>query len=486
MNISRIRIQSRIKSKKLSYLLCIIMIFTFVSPITFSYGDYERVQSGEKAIGDEYIDFMINTIKSNYKYEITEEELYKGAYKGIMDALDKHSVYFDPNEFENFMASSGGEFGGIGITVSPTENGYIDIIAPIEDTPAYRAGIKAGDVIVEISGEDIKDWSIDQAVNVMRGEPGTTIDIGITRSGVNGIINMSIVREIIKINPVKYEIDGDTAYLRITSFNSNTSENVLKALGEFNRKNVKGIVLDLRGNPGGYLDEVLKVAEYFVKPGKELLYVDYKYQVDEVFTSESLPIFSGKPIVVLIDEGSASAAEILSGILKDHGLATLVGEKTYGKGTVQNLLPLNNGGAMKLTIAEYLTPSRNKIDGVGISPNIEYVDPIIITDDEYSNLVPMLENKEYSTLGDTGLNVYGAQQRLKLLGYKVEINGIFDKATKDSIISYQKALGLKTDGILGKTTISSINKRIEIERKDEEDVTLIKGKEILKNIMKSK
>lgn len=481
----RFLFQNQYETKHLLALVFLI-IMTLINPIPLTYGDYIRSANAEATSGDVYIDFMIDTIKSNYKYDITEEELYKGAYKGIMDVLDKHSVYFDPIEFADFMASAGGEFGGVGITVSPAESGYIDIIAPIEDTPAYRAGIKAGDVIIEINGEDIKDWSIEKAVSIMRGDPGTSIDIGIRRSEVSGLIKLSIVREIIKINPVKYETDGDIGYMRITSFNSNTSENVLNALGEFNRNGVKGLVIDLRGNPGGYLDEVLKIAEYFVKPGKELLYVDYKYQTDEVFNAQSLPVFSGKPIIVLIDEGSASASEILAGILKDHEIATLVGGNTYGKGTVQNLLPLNNGGAMKLTIAEYLTPSRNKIDGVGIKPNIEYKDPIVITEESQSQLVPMTETKEYSKLGDLGLNVYGAQQRLKLFGYDVKLNGSYDKATKDSVIIFQSTSGMKADGILGSVTLEKLNRKIEAEVNNEDDVVLIKGKEILTNLINAK
>lgn len=471
-------------AKKHALVLLSFIMMTFINPIPINYGHYIESAKDETLSGDIYIDFMIDTIKANYKYDITDEELYKGAYKGIMDTLDKHSVYFDPIEFADFMASAGGEFGGIGITVSPAKSGYIDIIAPIEDTPAYRAGIKAGDIIEEINGEDIKDWSIEKAVSIMRGDPGTSINVGIRRSEVNGLIKLSIVREIIKINPVKYEIDSDIGYMRITSFNSNTSENVLNALGEFNRNAVKGMIIDLRGNPGGYLDEVLKVAEYFVKPGKELLYIDYKYQVDEVFNAQSLPVFSGKPIVVLIDEGSASASEILAGILKDHEIATLVGENTYGKGTVQNILPLNNGGAMKLTIAEYLTPSRNKIDDVGVKPNIEYKDPIVITTDDESELVPMTETKEYSKLGDIGLNVYGAQQRLKLFGYDVALNGSYDKVTKDSVIIFQSASGMKADGILGIATLEKLNKKVKAEVNNEEDVVLLKGKEILTNLIK--
>lgn len=400
----------------------------------------------------EYIQFLMNVIKENYKYDITEEELYKGVYKGMFDALDVHSTYFTSDEFDNFNASAFGEFGGIGITVTANEDGYIDIIAPIEDTPGFRAGIQAGDIIIKVNGEDIKEWTLEKAMSVMRGEPGTKVTLGIKRSGVENLINFDITREIIKVNPVKYSIEDEMGILKISSFNANTSENVLNAIGYFKENDVKGLVIDLRGNPGGSLTEVLKVADYFVSPGKELLYIDYKGDNDEIINSSTIPVFTGKPIAVLINDGSASASEILSGILQDYGIAEIIGQNSYGKGTVQTVLDLTNGGGIKLTIAEYLTPGRHKIDGVGIKPDIEVSNLPLIQKETVSKLVPMSEIKDYSVMDSIGLNVYGAQERLKLLGYDVDVDGKYSKKTMDSLIKFQKDYNLKADGILGKAT----------------------------------
>lgn len=427
-------------------LTIILLIMTLIMP---SYSaTYDITNSINKDIDVEYLNRMINTILGNYKYDITREELYNGMYKGLFEALDKHSMYFTKEEFKEFSIETKGEFGGLGIVVTLEEGGYIRVVSPIEDTPAYRAGIKSKDLIVKINGEDIKEYSLEKAVSIMRGEPGTKITLGIKRE--DKIINIEITRAIIKVNPVEYEIKNAVGILRIKEFNNLAVDGVNKALKEFKEKNVKGIIIDLRNNPGGLLTSVLDIADNFVENDKELLYIDYKND-DKVYKSTREKIID-KPLVVLINGGSASAAEILTGIIKDYKLGTIIGENSYGKGTVQTLMGDENKGGFKFTIAEYLTPSKNKIDGIGIKPDIEIKALEPIDKEKIKTLVKFLDKRLITSVGDVSISVLAAEERLELLGYKVEVDGIYDKNSKEIIKEFQKKYNLKSDGILGKNT----------------------------------
>lgn len=449
-------------------ILSLLMMFALIMPSFTSYSQ-DFIINGENMTKDEYLKYMIEIVKTNYKYDISEEDLYNGIYDGLFNALDKHSMYFEPSEYEEFNISSVGEFGGIGITIESSEEGYIKVVSPIKNTPGFKAGISTGDIIKEVDGVDIKDWPLEKSLDTMRGTPGEKITLGIQKNGEYKITNVSIIREIIKVNPVESEISKDNiGILTITSFNQNAAENVLIALNEFKAKNIKGLVIDLRNNPGGSLSEVLNISDFFVETGKELLYVDGKNSNDETFKSVITPVLKKMPMAVLINGSSASASEILSGVLQDYNLATVIGSNSYGKGTVQTIYDMPNGSGIKITIAEYLTPSHKKIDGVGIKPNIEVKDDFLLLKEkkeEISKFVPMLEKKEYRYSGETGLNIYGAQQRLKLLAYDVNVNALLDIKTINAIKKFQLDYNLKADGVLGANTIKELEKRTSLDNK---------------------
>ncbi len=477
---------SRIDSSRLrKILVSLIMSIILTLPTSISYTQDYMIDTGELS-RDDYLDYMIELIQSDYKYDITEEALYNGIYKGLFDALDKHSVYFEPKEYQMFNVSTSGEFGGIGITIELNEEGYLTIVSPIKNTPGFRAGLSTGDVVKEVNGQDIKDWSLERSLEVMRGKPGTEILLGIQKAGDDKITDVRIIREIIKIVAVEHElIDDNIGLISISSFSDNVSRDFAQALRDLKGKNVKGLVIDLRNNPGGSLREVLNIADLLVDRGNELLYVDVKGQNDEVFNSVISPLIKDMPMVVLINESSASASEILSGVLKDYDLATIIGTNSYGKGTVQNIYDLPNGAGLKITIAEYLTPSRNKIDGVGISPDIIIKDEKSLVEShlqDISSFAPMKESLVYKYLGQSGLNIYGAQQRLDLLGYDLEINAVLDQKTIDALKSFQSTHGLKADGVLGSHTVKTLD-NIFIKPENEKDKVMDKALEVLKSAM---
>lgn len=467
-------------------LVSLFMIFTLIiSSTTISFSQTFLIDDG-KLTNEDYLEYMIELIKSEYKYDITEDTLYSGIYKGLFDTLDKHSVYFEPKEYQSFNVNVSGEFGGIGITIELNEEGYLTIVSPIKNTPGFRAGLSTGDVVKEVDGVDIKDWSLEKSLEVMRGEPGTEILLGIQKANDSKITDVKIIREIIKLVALEHEIiDDNIGLISISSFSDHISRDFADAVEDLLDNNISGLVIDLRNNPGGSLREVLNIADLLVDRGNELLYVDVKGPNDEVFNSAISPLIRDMPMVVLINESSASASEILSGVLKDYDLATIIGSNSYGKGTVQNIYDLPNGAGLKITIAEYLTPSRNKIDGVGISPDILIKDEKSLVAShlqDISNFAPMKEDKLYKNLGQSGLNIYGAQQRLDLLGYDIEINAVMDQKTIDALKSFQSTHNLKADGVLGSHTVKTLND-IFIKPENEKDKVMEKAIEVLKGAM---
>ncbi len=430
---------------------------------------------------DERIDYlksMIKYIEANYANEITEEELMEGIYKGLFSTLDPHSNYFEPEAFESFNISTSGNFGGIGISVGVRDD-RITVIAPLEGTPGDKAGVKAGDTIISVDDEDMSGYPLEKAVELMRGEPGTKVKLGIKRNNQDKVLYFDIIRDIIEINPVNYEILTEKlGYIKIVQFNDNTSENVDKALEEFKNKGVQGIILDLRNNPGGLVSEAVNVADSFVPKGP-VVHIDRKNKERQTYnsTNEKIDI----PVVVLVNGGSASASEIVAGAIQDTKSGTIVGTQTYGKGTVQTVTPITNGGGIKLTIAEYLTPNERSIDGVGIKPDIIVKNLENINKEEVETFVPMIEEVK-PTLGSKGLNVFGAQQRLGFIGYEiVKPAGIMDEATFEAIKQFQKSNGLHSYGVLDYTTRDKLNeKTIEVYNSGIEDLQLKKAIELLK------
>ncbi|CAL1239904.1 S41 family peptidase [Candidatus Methylocalor cossyra] len=310
-------------------------------------------------------------IRQDYVEPVADEKLLEDAIRGMLTGLDPHSAYLDQEQYNELKVGTTGQFGGLGIEVG-MENGFVKVIAPIDDTPAQKAGIKAGDLIIRLDDKPVKGMSLNDAVKLMRGEPGSQIVLTVVREGVEQPLKIKIVRDIIKVKSVKSRmLEDGYGYVRISSFQSKTGENVNEAINEL-RKNgeLKGLVLDLRNNPGGVLNAAVAVSDAFLEEGL-IVYTDGRVEDAKMrFNATPNDILNGAPMVVLINAGSASASEIVAGALQDHKRAIIMGEKTFGKGSVQTILPTSNGGAVKLTTARYYTPSGRSIQAEGISPDV--------------------------------------------------------------------------------------------------------------------
>ncbi|SHJ57725.1 S41 family peptidase [Paramaledivibacter caminithermalis] len=462
--------------KKLS--IALILIVTMLST-GFSYAKEPKIEFESLKERLNYLGSMIKYIEKKYKDEVSEEELMKAAYKGLFDALDRHSTYFSPEEYEEFDIDSSGIYGGIGVVVG-VRNEKVTIVSPIKGTPGDKAGLKPGDIIKYVDGVDVTDSNFERVVKLMRGEPDTKIRLGIIRGKNPEVIYFDITRDIIKVNPVEYEIiENNIGYIKITTFNENTNENFKKALDQLLAKDVKGFIIDLRNNPGGLLSEVIKSVDYFIEEDLPIVHIKYKGDKKDTYISRKKRI--DKPLVVLVNEGSASASEIFAGAVQDTKSGIIIGTQTYGKGTVQDVISITNGGAIKLTIAEYLTSNERRIDGIGLTPDIVIKNVNEEDKGDISPFAPMIEDV-IPALNDKGLNIYGAQQRLKYLGYNVEASGILDEKTLESIKKFQKAQGLDPRGSLDYETRNKLNERIvEVYYNGIEDLQLEKAIETILN-----
>jgi len=317
---------------------------------------------------------VFGRVKSDYVESVEDKELLEYAIKGMLSGLDPHSSYLNAEEFKEMRIGTDGKFGGLGIEVT-MENGFVKVISPIDDTPAERAGIQAGDVIVRLDDTPVKGMTLNEAVKIMRGEPGTDILLTVVREGAEGPLKITITRDIIRIKSVRGRtLDPGYGYIRISQFQSATGTSMRKQLSELKKENggeLKGLVLDLRNNPGGVLNASVSVADAFVSKGK-IVYTEGRVK-DSLLTFNASPndLLKGAPIVVLVNGGSASASEIVAGALQDHHRAIIMGTKTFGKGSVQTIMPMNNGAALKITTARYFTPSGRSIQAEGIEPDIE-------------------------------------------------------------------------------------------------------------------
>jgi carboxyl-terminal processing protease len=316
---------------------------------------------------------VFERIRAEYVEPTNDREMVENAINGMLTGLDPHSNYMNAKQFQDMQVQTRGQFGGLGIEVT-SEGGYIRVISPIDDTPAMRAGVKAGDLIVALDGKTVQGLSLNEAVEKMRGAPASKISITIKRSGVDNPIELSMQREIIKIQVVKSHLENDIAYIRITSFSESTDTDLRKAFAALKQQagdKLKGVVLDLRNNPGGLLDQAVAVGDDFISQG-EIVSTRARHAEDsQRWNAKDGDITSGLPIVVLTNGGSASASEIVAGALQDHHRAVIVGTRSFGKGSVQTVIPLPGNGAMRLTTARYYTPSGRSIQGLGITPDIE-------------------------------------------------------------------------------------------------------------------
>ena len=335
---------------------------------------FQHVNSSEQNIYEKIDLFgeVLEKINKEYVDEINQSESMDSAINGLLQSLDPYSAYMSPEVFNEMQTETSGKFGGLGIEVS-MESGVVKVISPIDDTPASKAGIKAGDYIVKINEIQVQGKSLSEAVDLMRGPVGSAIELTIRRRGERKALTFKIVREIIQIQSVKADLlEKNIGYIRLTSFNENSDTQVEKQIKELEKnKDVKGYILDLRNNPGGLLSQAIKISDFFLDNGEIVSTKSRKASENRRWFAKKGDLTNGKLLIVLINYGSASASEIVAGALKDHKRAILLGENSFGKGSVQSIIPLKNDGAIRLTIAKYYLPSGKSISEVGVSPDIE-------------------------------------------------------------------------------------------------------------------
>jgi len=316
---------------------------------------------------------VIENIEKDYVDEVDQAEMMDSAINGVLQSLDPYSAYMSPELFKEMQTDTKGEFGGLGIEIG-MEAGVVKVISPIDETPAEKAGIKAGDFIVKIGKEQVQGKSLMEAVKLMRGPVGTSINLTVRRKGVKKPLSFKIVRKIIEVKSVSSELiskEKNIGYIRLKSFNENSDSQFLKSIKNFKKnKNIKGYIIDLRNNPGGLLTQAINITDFFLDDGEIVSTKGRKVSETRKFFARKGDEINGKPIVVLINNGSASASEIFAGALKDHKRAIIIGENSYGKGSVQSIIPLRNGGGMRLTISKYYLPSGKSISEVGVKPDI--------------------------------------------------------------------------------------------------------------------
>ena len=315
---------------------------------------------------------VFERIRANYVKDVDDEELIEAAINGMLTSLDPHSTYLNSKKYENMRVQTSGEFGGLGIEVT-MDKGVILVVAPMDDTPAYRAGVQAGDYITKIDGEQINGLTLNEAVDKMRGKVGTDIDVTIVREGESDVIEITITRAIIEVQSVRHRIEDEIGYVRISSFTEKTTSGLREALAEIDEElgeNLQGIILDLRNNPGGLLDQAVDVSSAFLDRGEIVSTRTRNDRNIQRYNAKPGDNIDKKSLVVLINGGSASASEIVAGALQDHERAVVVGTQSFGKGSVQTVMPLSTDGAMSLTTAYYFTPSGNSIQNEGIVPDV--------------------------------------------------------------------------------------------------------------------
>lgn len=383
-------------SKKLSAFSAVLFSLMLISPVA------DAAKTDKKAVSEEDTYELLNLFgevleraKNSYVDEVSDEQLIQSAINGMLVSLDPHSSYMDGKDFRYMSEQTQGKFGGLGIEVT-MESGVVKVVSPIDDTPAHKAGLKPGDYIVNIDGQPVVGMTLNDAVDKMRGKVGSKVKLTIRRFNQKPF-DVTIKREEIKIQTVKSSIKSeDVAYVRITSFSDNTDKMIEKAVKDAKKKlkgNLKGIILDIRNNPGGLLDQAVSVSDLFLNQG-EIVSTRSRNEEDTVkYNAKKGDIADGLPIVIIVNDGSASASEIVAGALQDHKRAVILGEKTFGKGSVQTVIPLGKHGAMRLTTARYYTPSGRSIQVKGIEPDVavkpakveEIESPFELSEGEYNN-----------------------------------------------------------------------------------------------------
>ena len=349
-------------------------IFFIISIFFLKFSTFNPVVAAENDVYKKIDLFgeVLEKINKEYVDEINQSESMDAAIDGLLQSLDPYSAYMSPEIFNEMQTETSGEFGGLGIEVN-MESGVVKVISPIDDTPASRAGIKAGDYIIKIDDIQVQGKSLSEAVDLMRGPVGSSIILTVRRIGQKKALTFEIVREIIQIKSVKADLlKNNVAYLRLTSFNENSGDQIREQIREFEKNgNINSYILDLRNNPGGLLSQAIRISDFFLDNGEIVSTKSRKASENRKWFAKKGDLIGGKTLVVLINYGSASASEIVAGALQDHKRAIILGENSYGKGSVQSIIPLKNKGAIRLTVAKYYLPSGKSISEVGVSPDIE-------------------------------------------------------------------------------------------------------------------
>ena len=343
--------------------VCLIFINTNVYSNTASDKLYEKID----LFGE-----VLEKIKQEYVDEVDQADVMDSAINGVLQSLDPYSAYMSPELFKSMQTESKGEFGGLGIEIG-MEAGVVKVISPIADTPAEKAGIKAGDYIVRINNQQVQGKTLMEAVKLMRGPVGSNIELTVRRKEVKKSLTFKIQRQIIEVKSVETKILGDQkniGYIKLKSFNENSDKQLIKKIKNYEKQKLIGYIIDLRNNPGGLLNQAVAITDFFLEKGEIVSTKGRRISETRKFFARSGDGIKGKPVIVLINNGSASASEIFAGALKDHKRAIILGENSYGKGSVQSIIPLNNGGGIRLTISKYYLPSGKSISEVGVSPDI--------------------------------------------------------------------------------------------------------------------
>ena len=348
--------------KKIIFIL-ILTIFLFQKSFSENDNIYDKIDVFSE---------VLEKINQEYVDDVDQSKSMDAAINGLLQSLDPYSAYMTPESFESMQTETSGEFGGLGIEVG-MEAGVVKVISPIDNTPASKAGLKAGDYIVKIGGTQVQGKTLTEAVDLMRGPVGSGIELTVRRRGEKKALTFNIVREIIQVQSVKTDLlEKNIGYIRLTSFNENSGDQIKKKLKELEKNNkVKAYILDLRNNPGGLLSQAIRITDFFLDNGEIVSTKGRKTSENRKWFAKKGDILNSKTLIVLINYGSASASEIVAGALKDHKRAILLGESSYGKGSVQSIIPLKNDGAIRLTVAKYYLPSGKSISEVGVSPDIE-------------------------------------------------------------------------------------------------------------------
>ncbi|GLB61154.1 peptidase S41 [Cytobacillus sp. NCCP-133] len=471
-----------IRMKKFHFVMLLFFIVFLSAGITtfaLAFGDEKAVDVGTSERREfDKLYTAYDTLKANYFQEVEQENLINGAINGMLEALDDpYSDYMNEEEAKSFHQSISSSFEGIGAEIQELE-GYIVIVSPLKGSPAEKAGLRPNDKVLSVDGKSLQGMSSTEAVMLIRGEKGTKVELAIQRPGVDEPMNISITRDTIPLETVYGEmLEDGIAKVQITTFSESTSKELVETLNELQQQGMKGLILDLRQNPGGLLDQAIKISSLFVPEGEILFQIeDRNGNREEVKSTKAEN--PDMPLVVVIDKGSASASEILAAAVNESADVPLVGEKSFGKGTVQRAQDFSDGSNMKFTTEKWLTPDANWIHKKGITPDHEVSLP------EYASL-PFINPDHELKLSSSSTQVKAAQQMLKALGYEPgREDGFFDEKTEQAVREFQSAEKLEQTGVLsGQSTIKLMEKLRE--KIDENDTQIQKAAEILKEQMGS-